>query len=202
MHTKDRMRWRIAQEAARIVAEEGIHDYLPAKQKAAARLGLSASRNLPRNEEIDAALDEHHRLFRAGIQAQHLMRLRTIALEAMRFLCDFSPVLVGSVLEGNAGEFSPITLHLFPDTTEAAMGKLMEGGIPFREKSVSASTGPSGSVAQPALSFFVDGVEVQLTLLPPEARLTQRDKTIARGDERAVEALIGQQNHSLASRCS
>lgn len=194
--TKDKTRLRIAQIAASIIAEQGIQNYLVAKQKAAARLGMVAIRNLPRNEEIDAALNEYHRLFRAQKQPQHIARLRKLALEAMNFLEAFSPRLVGGVLEGSAGEFSPITLHLFPDTPEDVMRKLMERGIPFVERSlpvppIESGRGPNYSV----LCFVVDGVEIQLALLPLEfkqQRWSRKDRNLPKGDTKNVEALLKQ----------
>lgn len=194
MNARNKLRWRIAQEAARLIAEEGYHQYGLAKQKAAARLGVDSSRNLPGNEEIDQALEEHHRLYRAHIQPRHINRLRELALEAMRFLQAFSPRLVGGVLEGSAGEFSPITLHLFPDTAEEVMAKLMDGRIPFREKTVSLAMGPT-STDYPALYFFVDGVEIVLILLPvalmqQRPANARRARKSPRGDLEDVEAMV------------
>jgi len=51
MEHNARIRSRIAQETARIFIEEGLEDYLVAKQKAAKRLGHRSVRNLPRNSE-------------------------------------------------------------------------------------------------------------------------------------------------------
>ena len=49
------MRVRIAQEAARLMTEEGIHDFYAAKRKAAQHLGAPDTRNMPRNLEVEAA---------------------------------------------------------------------------------------------------------------------------------------------------
>jgi hypothetical protein len=193
MMPRDRIKRRIAQEAARLMAEEGVHDYLPAKNKAAARLGVTDSRCLPRNEDIDQALEEHHRLYRADVQSQHIIRLRKLALEAMRFLQDFSPRLAGAVLEGRAGEFSPIALHLFPDAPENVIHRLMDGGIPFTERSVALPAGPNRADSYPALCFWVDGVEIELVLLPAEfrqRRWMRKDKNLPKGEAEDVEELI------------
>ena len=48
----DRARQVLAQEAARIIVEQGIEDYHVAKIKAAARLGMSERGSLPGNTEI------------------------------------------------------------------------------------------------------------------------------------------------------
>ena len=48
----DHLRSAIAQEAARLMAEHGIHDYLTAKRKAAERFGVSDASVLPKNTEV------------------------------------------------------------------------------------------------------------------------------------------------------
>ena len=57
------LRRALAQEAARIMAEHGIEDFLQAKRKAADRLGVNDVAVLPKNVEIEAALRAHQRLF-------------------------------------------------------------------------------------------------------------------------------------------
>ena len=100
----DRARLLLAQEAARIIVDQGIEDYRLAKTKAAERLGLSDRGSLPRNGEIEQALAEHLQLFRHEAQATLLRSMRVAALAAMRLLAPFKPRLVGPVLAGTAGE--------------------------------------------------------------------------------------------------
>ena len=50
------LRRALAQEAARIMAEHGIEDFLQAKRKAADRLGVNDVAVLPKNVEIEEAL--------------------------------------------------------------------------------------------------------------------------------------------------
>jgi len=166
MVSEDRLRTRIALEAARLMAEEGIEDPGVAKKKAADRLGLADCRNLPRTEEIEAALVEYHRLYGDSDQPRRIAHLRKIALEAMRFLADFSPLLVGGVWSGAAGRFSPIRLHLFPDAPEDVMRKLWDARIPFEEKSHTLPRDSDLAGEQPALHFYVDGTRVELLLFP------------------------------------
>ena len=166
MASEDRLRTRIALEAARIMAEEGIEEPGVAKKKAAERLGLADCRNLPRTEEIEAALIEYHRLYGDADQPRRIAHLRKLALEAMRFLADFSPLLVGGVWNGAAGRFSPIRLHLFPDAPEDVMRKLWDARIPFEEKSHALPRDAELPGEQPALHFYVDGARVELLLFP------------------------------------
>jgi hypothetical protein len=166
MAHENRLRQRIAVEAARLIAEEGITEYGLAKKKAAARLGMPESRNLPRTEDIEAALIEHQRLFGASEHTQRLTHLRKLALEAMRFLADFSPILVGGVWNGSAGKFSPIRLHLFPHAPEDVILKLLNAKIPFEEKSHTPPPEAELPSEQPALHFYADDTRVELLLYP------------------------------------
>ena len=59
----ENLRRALAQEAARVMIEQGIRDFLFAKRKAAERFGVTDSAVLPKNTEIEAALREHQRLF-------------------------------------------------------------------------------------------------------------------------------------------
>ncbi len=126
-----RMRERIAQEAARVMATEGVEDFSLAKRKAALHLGAPGTTNLPQNREIQAALQEYQRLFGGERQLSALQTLREAALEAMGFFSAFRPRLTGAVLDGTAGPDTAVDLHCFADTPEEVVLFLMEQGIPF-----------------------------------------------------------------------
>ena len=54
----DLLRRALAQEAARIIVDHGVDDYLFAKRKAAERMGVTDHAVLPRNTEIEEAIAE------------------------------------------------------------------------------------------------------------------------------------------------
>ncbi|TCK17020.1 hypothetical protein DFR30_0240 [Thiogranum longum] len=164
------MRARIAQEAARLMAEQGITDFYVAKRKAARHLGAPDTRNMPRNAEVEEALASYHRLFHASEQAEHLAELRTSATQAMRFLEDFSPRLVGSVLSGTAGPHSDINLHLFADTAEQVAMFLMEQNIPYDSKLKRFRLGGDETQEFPVFGFRAGEHPVELTVFPSEGR--------------------------------
>src|SRR5580698_1538359 len=122
----ENLRLALAQEAARVMAEHGIRDFLAAKRKAAERFGVVDSAVLPKNIEIEAALAQYQRLFAADSHAESLLTQRCAALRAMRCLADFAPRLVGSVRSGTATPHCDVQLHLFADTAEAVMINLMD----------------------------------------------------------------------------
>src|SRR5687768_15245002 len=127
-----RLRALMSQEAARLIVDEGVSDFQTAKRKAAERLKLSEHQLLPRNSEIEEAVRARQRLFQEGPHEQHLRNLRLSAVRAMILLKEFSPRLTGSVLSGTAGPHSDINLHLFADTPEDVILRLMALEIPHR----------------------------------------------------------------------
>lgn len=160
-----RIRLRIAQEAARILAEGGMRDFHAAKLKAADRLGIQERGNLPRNTEIEAALIEHQRLFKTDAQPQELRRIRQTALQLMELLAPFAPHIVGSVLRGTADRHSTIELHLFSDVPEEIAIFLMDKQIPYQSGERRWQLGDQ-VCTYPAFRFQSDGFATELTIFP------------------------------------
>ncbi len=126
----NRTRILLAQQCARIMDEEGVKDFLTAKRKAATRMRISNKALLPNNVEIEQALVEHQRLFKADERVAQLRILRETAVEAMRFFDQFRPRLVGSVLSGTATRHSDVNLHLFDIFLDGAQDSLRIFGAP------------------------------------------------------------------------
>ncbi|MGD8672632.1 MAG: hypothetical protein PVF07_09445 [Thiogranum sp.] len=164
------MRTRIAQEAARLMSEEGIQDFYAAKRKAAQHLGAPDTRNMPRNQEVEVALQEYQRLFRGEQQSGHLRVLREAAVQAMRFLAGFKPRLVGSVLSGTAGRHADINLHLFADTPEEVSLFLMDNSIPFHPAQKRLRISREAWQEFPAYEFMAGEQAVELVVFPSEGR--------------------------------
>ncbi|MBI1731645.1 MAG: hypothetical protein HYR49_02605 [Gammaproteobacteria bacterium] len=159
-----RLRAEIAQLAAKLIASEGIPDFLTAKRKAALRLGVRSDRCLPTNREIEHALQEYQRLFQSQSQPGHLHAQRTTALRAMEFLARFRPRLAGAVLHGTATEFSEITLHLYCNVAEEVAWFLDEAGIAFKHTARTIKTGADETREFPALCFTAADMPVVLVL--------------------------------------
>lgn len=192
---EQQMRMRIAEEAARILAAEQARGYHTAKQKAALRLGAGETRNLPSNEEVEAALLSYQRLFNGESHAARLRALREAALESMRFFQRFSPRLVGGVLHGTATEHADVYLHLFADTPEEVEMFLMDQRIPFDRGMKRFVLGDGPYQNFPALRFLAEEVPFELTIFPSKAlrqapRQTPEGSPIERASLSAVEALL------------
>jgi hypothetical protein len=126
------MRARIAQLAARLMAEDGISDYGLAKRKAARQAGTPDTRNLPDNIEIEQALLEYQQLYQAEEQTQRLDTLRQAAADLMSRLRRFNPHLVGAILSGTAVRYSDVELHLFTDEVKELEMFLINEGLEFK----------------------------------------------------------------------
>ena len=128
----DRARQLLAQEAARIIVDQGIQDYRIAKTKAALRLGMTERGSLPGNAEIERAVTEHLRIFGRETHVDLLRALREAALTVMEKLSLYTPRLVGPVLHGTAAANSPVNLHVFADSSESVAMTLQAQNIAYR----------------------------------------------------------------------
>jgi hypothetical protein len=160
------LRQAVADEAARVMDEQGIDDFLLAKRKAAERLGVVDASILPRNTEIEAALMMRQRLFQAGRHEAEIAELRRSALQAMRLVADFEPRLVGPVLSGTASVHSEITLHLFSETPEAVSIRLDERGIPHESLERRVRFERDRTASFPAFRFVAGRQTVDAVVFP------------------------------------
>jgi len=162
----DLLRQAVAEEAARVMREQGVDDFLLAKRKAAERLGVTDASILPRNTEIEAALVAHQRLFAADRHEADLAAMRRSALEAMRLMADFQPRLVGPVLTGTASAHSEINLHLFTESPEAVSIRLEERGVPHEVLERRLRYERDRVVTYPALRFVAGRQTVDAVVFP------------------------------------
>lgn len=190
------LRVLLAQESARVIAEDGVRDYQLAKRKAAARLGVrDLHGNLPTNGEIEAALEERQRIFGGTSHDAIVRRLRQAALEAMRSFAAFEPRLVGPVLTGTATEHNDVQLHLYCDSPERIAILLLERAIPHEqvERRIKRMSGEHRAV--PAFRFVAGEVTFEVQVFPyddiREAPASSIDgKPMRRASLKDVEALL------------
>lgn len=196
----DRARQTLAQEAARIIVEQGIRDYRIAKMKAAERLGMNTRGALPRNAEIELAISNHHALFGGESHADFLRQMREVAVSAMDLLAEFAPRLIGPVLQGTADENSAVNLHVFSDSPESVAMYLSDSGVNYRsyERRLKISRG-KGATPNSFVGFQFDyeGECVEATVFPidgvRQAPISPIDgKPMKRADKKAVQLLLGQ----------
>jgi hypothetical protein len=126
-------RVRIAEEAARILMEEGVTDYGSAKRKAALRIGeKSHGQHLPSNQEIESVLSRRQRLYAPGEMEGRVQRMREAAWRFMALLEPLEMRLAGGALTSVGPNAMEVDLHVFADAPEIVAFRLLEAGIDYR----------------------------------------------------------------------
>ena len=165
---ESRTRVRLAEEAARIILEDGVRDYGLAKRKAADHLGLDARRELPTNVEIEHAVLERNRLFESPATRREYRNRLEAAAVVMKQLAPLQPRLVGPLLLGILEPQPIINLHGFAETVEEVIIELADRGIATRAGERHYGRG-GRNLQVPYLSFRgPDGVDIELTIFPPD----------------------------------
>jgi len=195
----NRARQMLAQEAARIIVEQGVQDYRLAKNKAAERLGMTERGSLPGNSEIEAAVSEHLQIFGRESHFDLMQALRRAALSAMEILTPFDPRLVGPVLHGTAGASSVINLHVFSDTPELIAVRLDENRLSYRPYERRLKSRRDRLETYAGFRFLQDDSSVEATVFPVDgmrqAPISPVDgKPMKRADHSAVLHLLSQKS--------
>lgn len=167
---RSNVRQKIAEEAARIMLDQGETDYHNAKQKAAAKSSVSDKDDLPSNQEIEDQIKLRQTLFDPGAQKELIRLKRLEAQKAMTFFQDFNPLLAGPVMEGTASKYSPIEIHLFVDAVEEVTIFLMEHDVPFQIIDRRLRMGKNEELTVPVLSFYAHDQLVEVSVFQPKYR--------------------------------
>jgi hypothetical protein len=138
------LREQLAQEAARLMAENGIEDFGQAKRKAA----------------------ERQRIFAPVTHERRLSALRRLAAEVMEQLEAFRPRLVGAVLAGTVTINSAVELHAFADSPELVAAELAIHGVSPRDVQRRYRFGGQRVEQLPGFSFVRDGELVEVMVFP------------------------------------
>jgi hypothetical protein len=191
----NRARQVLAQEAARIIVQQGVQDFRLAKTKAAERLGMSDRGSLPGNSEIEAAVAEHLQIFGRESHFDLLQIMRRAALSAMDILSAFSPRLVGPVLNGTAAASSAINLHVFSDTPELIAIHLGDSRLTYKPFERRLKSRRDQSETYAGFRFFQDDSSVEATVFPidgmRQAPISPVDgKPMKRADKNTVLRLL------------
>jgi hypothetical protein len=165
------MRTRIAAQAARLMAEDGIADIALAKRKAARQLGAPATQSLPNNDEVEIQLKVYRQLYQPDQHLSLVSELRGKALTAMLFFERFEPYLTGPVLQGTAGAFSAIKLELYAANEKEFHLFLLDRRLSFQISHERQNRGRELSV----MHLDWQGSPLQLALYEPgESRAVPR----------------------------
>lgn len=186
---QDDARREIAARAAAYIADSGL-DYAAAKQRAARDLygGRVPRGVLPDNDDVDEALREHLALF-DDEHPQRVATMRAVALDLMRRLEHFHPLVTGAAWKGIAAAHAPLHLQLFADNPKEVEYWLLDQRVDYEFTSMTRFNGP-GEVD--ALALLWRDQPVLLSLYDPlDLRGALRGGADAQRGDRAA----------LAARC-
>jgi len=180
-------RARIADLAARLIAEHGLADWSLAKRKAVRQLMLPERTMLPGDDEIEMALAAHHALFGGDEHETALRAQREEALRWLRLLASFGPTLVGGVAAGWATEHSDIRIELVADDSKNVELALINDNVAYR-----VAPGVAQHAA-PELLVETPRGRVRLIVRTPFAA-RQRKREEARLDAAALAELLASED--------
>ena len=177
-------RTRIADLAARLIAEHGLADWSLAKRKAARQLMLPERTALPGDDEIESALAAHHALFGGDAHRESLRAQREEALRWLTQLAAFSPTLVGGVAAGWATEHSDIRIELVADDSKAVELALINRRVDYRAAPLASQH------ATPELFIHTRRGGVRLIVKTPFAARQRTRRDDVRLDAAALSELL------------
>lgn len=181
-------RTRIADLAARLIAEHGLADWSLAKRKALRQLMLPERTALPGDDEIENALAAHHALFGGDAHRASLRAQREEALRWLRHLDGFNPVLVGGVAAGWATAHSDIRIELVADDSKEVELALINRNVAYR------SAPPSSPYAAPELFIDTPRAGVRLIVRTPFGARQRSRKDEARLDEARLAQVLANED--------
>lgn len=167
---KNKLRQKIAVEAARLMSEEGIDTIVNARKKAAHRLGVHDEHAMPEESEILFQLKTHQSLYQSSSHKLLLKQLRTTALKAMKLFNNFKPGLIGSVLLGHAHEHSSIDILILADSAEEIAVFLMTHQIPYQLQDWKLFFSKHQRQSVPAYQIYADKHPINLIVLSENQR--------------------------------
>ena len=190
------LREQLAQEAARLIVDHGIHDYGQAKRKAAQRFRVRQAGALPSNAEVESSVIERQRIFAPDSHECRLAAMRRLAADIMEFLADFQPRLVGPVLTGTVTDNAALELHVFTESPEAVLAALEAQGVSSRDCQRRYRFNGQDMTIVPGFTFSREGERVYIIIFPEkgvrQAPLSPVDRRpMQRAGRRRVLALLG-----------
>ncbi len=152
----------MAREAAALLYTSQEKEYKQAKNRAAKTLGVQIlPSNLEVAEEIDKIASETEGSSRKGL----LLQMRKDALQIMKVLRDFHPILIGSVWRGTANRKSDIDIAVFSQNPETVLLQLQKKG--FKAESCSVTKGSKAESSFHIYSILPSGNEAEIVVRIP-----------------------------------
>ena len=189
---KKRTQRRVAEVAARLMAEGTESEYLHAKETALSMLGLSNQSRMPSNRIVKEMISRITRSELGDDEVDRRLQLmRQIAQELLILLDDCDPFLIGSTLTGEIRETSDIDLHAYCDDFEELKSRLAAYGYDDVEEDLVENL--KGRFVH--LRWHEDQFPVEITIYPWSMRAVVPISSVTgqpmrRADLRAVQRLL------------
>ena len=155
------MKHQIAEEAARLLAEQGVLDYGWARRKAAQRLGFSKERDLPDLAAIEEAFLNYQQLFRPQ-DSECIAQQRQSAINLMTLFEAFTPRLAGPLARGISAPEAEVLIYLYADSPKEVAFILLDEKLDWQGDDITIEKGVSTPLFHVA---FEDG-HFRLQVLP------------------------------------
>ena len=163
---KDKTRMQISELAAQIIETEGIKDYLHAKKKAAARLGINSASHMPANDEIQQSIIHYQNLF-YGKEEKNILHENAIkCLHALELLNGFKPYLTGAYAGYNPSITADIEIILFLDEQEKLVSCLKSRKIPWQLKTKKMKLPQQQTQEYSSYQFYAENTLIKIICLP------------------------------------
>jgi len=120
------LKQRVAREAATLLYFGAEKEYKQAKDKAAQTFGTHF---LPSNLQVALELDKVAEENEGAARKERLIQMRKEALDIMKLLSAFCPLLIGSVWRGTIKQGSDIDIAVYTDEPEKIVNSLKAGGV-------------------------------------------------------------------------
>lgn len=130
-------RRRIAQEAAEMLYTGQEKEYKQAKFHATKNLGIHV---LPSNAEIAIELDRIAEEREGKTRQERLVKMRYEALQIMRFLESFKPILTGSVWRGTVHHNSDIDIVAYAENPQKIVLTLLKNNYDIKKTQIQTVT--------------------------------------------------------------
>ncbi|MGB9675870.1 MAG: nucleotidyltransferase domain-containing protein [Candidatus Bathyarchaeales archaeon] len=177
--SRTEQRRKVAKEAASLIYFGIEKEYKQAKVKAADALGVKF---LPTNIEVAVELDKIADEYEGKARRERLIKMRREALEVMKLLAEYHPIVVGSVWRGTIHHQSDVDVIVFNDKPEEVLKTLEKSGL----KIVHAQkvTAMEKEEKRDSLHIFLESPtkeEIEVIVRSPEERL-RKEKCDVYGD--------------------
>lgn len=172
-------RKKVAKEAASLIYFGMEKEFKQAKVKAADALEVKF---LPTNVEVAMELDKIADEYEGKARQERLTKMRREALNVMKFLAKYHPIVVGSVWRGTIHHQSDIDIIVFHDKPEEVRKTLEKSGLKIVH--TQQVTAMEKGDKRDSLHIFLESPtkeEIEIIVRSPEER-SKKEKCDVYGD--------------------